>query len=75
MMTLRHIRAAEVRHQQKKSERERQSWNVNEQEKEKNPNRKREIGIFSMVGFDSATSSFLALLVIISYRKNRKKQN
>ena len=32
--------------------------------------RERELGIFSMMRFDSATSSFLALLVIKSYKKN-----
>ena len=35
--------------------------------------REREIGIFSMIGFDSETSSFLALLVNKSYRKKLTK--
>ena len=76
-MTLSHITAAEVRHQQREREREdrvreRERLNVNEKEKEGNHKRQREkeIGIFSMIGFDSATSSFLALLVNNSYRKN-----
>ena len=53
-MTLRHITAAEMRHQQKK--------------------REREIGtfLFAMMGFDSATSSFLALLVKIIKKKLKK---
>ena len=38
---------------------------MNEKEKERNPNRQREKdkGIFSMISFDSAASSFLALLI------------
>ena len=72
MMTTRHITAAEVRHQQNrvreiKHERERE-------EKKPEPTvREKEIGIFFMIGFDSATSSFLALLVNKSYRKKQKK--
>ena len=48
---------------------------MNEKEKKTNQNRQREkeIGIFFMMGFDSATSSFLALLVNKSYRKKQKK--
>ena len=44
---------------------------MNEKETEINPNRQREqeLGIFSMMRFESANSSFLALLVIKSYRK------
>ena len=55
-MTPRHIKAAEVRHHKRVKERERE----------------RERGIFSMTGFDSASSSFLALLVIKSYKKKLK---
>ena len=54
-----------------KRERERErEKNVNEK-KERNPNGKREneTGISSMIGFDTATSSFLTLLTNISYRK------
>ena len=38
---------------------------MNEKEKEINPNRKREkeTGISSMIGFDTATSGFLILLI------------
>ena len=77
-----HKTAAEVRHKKRVKEREREResegyiyiyiyiyiYNVNEKEKERNPNRQRtkEIGTFSMIRFDSATSSFLALLVIKS---------
>ena len=37
---------------------------MKEKKRERNPNRQREkeIGIFSMMGFDSGSSSFLALL-------------
>ena len=59
MMKLRHITSAEVLHQQKEidktSTRKRRKGTLTDREKE--------IGIFSMMGFDSATSSFLALLV------------
>ena len=73
MMTLRHITRAEVQHQ-KESESERKF----EREREgKYPNREREqegeLGMFSMMGFDSATSIFLALLVKKSYSKKLKK--
>ena len=37
--------------------------NEREREREKKPNRQKEIGIFSMMGFETATSGFLALLV------------
>ena len=59
MMTLRHITAAKCGINR---ERER---NSNEKEKERNPNRKRERerGISSMIGFDTATSSILTLLI------------
>ena len=36
--------------------------------------RERETGIFSMMGFDNATSSFLALLVNKSYSKLKKEK-
>ena len=44
---------------------------MNKKEKDRNPNRQREqeLGIFSMMRFESANTSFLALLVIKSYRK------
>ena len=71
MITLRYITAAEKRHQQRERERERERENVNEKEKERNPNRNREkeTGISSMIGFDTATSSFSTLLINKSYRK------
>ena len=65
-MTSRHITAAEVRHQQKslgKRERERERENVCE---------RGVLGKFSKMRFDSATSSFLALLLIKSYKKLKK---
>ena len=44
-----------------------------ERERDRERERKREkIGIFSMMGFDSATSSFLDLLVHKSYKKTEK---
>ena len=48
---------------------------MNEKEKERNPNREgeKETGISSMIGFDTATSSFLTLLITKSYRKKLKK--
>ena len=54
---------------------------MNVKEKERKPNRKRErerererkTGISSMIGFDTATSSFLNLLINILYRKKMKK--
>ena len=74
MMTLRHITAAEVRHQQRHTERERERLNVIEKEKERKPNRQRErereIGIFSMMGFDTATS-FSSLVS----KTNHKEKN
>ena len=47
------------------TERERERQNVNEKEKEKNSNHKKEneTGISSMNGLDTATSSFLNLLI------------
>ena len=46
-----------------------------EKEKERNLNRKREkeTEIFSMIGFDTATSIFLTLLINKSYRKKTEK--
>ena len=47
-----------------------------ERERDTNPNqqreREKEVVIFSILRFDSATSSFLALSVIKSFRKNLK---
>ena len=73
-MASRHITAAEVRHQQKnEGERERERLNASEN-KERNASQhrksERELEIFSMMRFDSTTSSFLNLLVFQSYRKN-----
>ena len=47
---------------------------MNAKEKETNPNRQREeeTAIFPMIGFDSATSSFPALLIKKPYRKELK---
>ena len=47
---------------------------MKEKEKVRNPNRKREkeTGIFSMIGFDTAASSFLTLLIKKSYREKLK---
>ena len=47
---------------------------MNEEKKERNPNRKREkeTGISSMVGFDTANSSFLTLLIINHKEKTEK---
>ena len=44
---------------------------MNEKEKERNLSRKREkeTGLSSMIEFDTATSSFLTLLINKSYRK------
>ena len=72
----------EVLHQgkrEKEIERDRDRvWEIkHEQEREdKNPNQQwgKELGIFSMMRFDSATSSVLALSAIKSY-KNWKAQN
>ena len=49
--------------------RKRRKGTLNDRERERE--RARETGIFSMMGFDSATS-FLALLVNKSYRKRQK---
>ena len=78
MMTLRHLTAAEVRHQQER-EREREREIKRERERQKSQTdreqkRERERGIFPMMGFDYATSSFLALLVNKSYRKNKESK-
>ena len=51
---------------------------MNEKDKERNPNQQRErqrARNISMMGFDSASSSFPAKLVIQSYRKKLKKAN
>ena len=71
MITLRHIRAAEVQYQQRERERERENMNGKEKERTSNRHREKEIGILSMMGFD-ATSSFLAFLVNKSHRKLTK---
>ena len=57
MMTLRHITAAEVRHQQRERDKTRT------RKSRKRTLTDREKGIFSVTKFYSATSSFLALLV------------
>ena len=86
-MTTSHITAAEVRHQKKRRrerervrdrerEREREREITREQEREgktQPTEREREIEKFSMMDFDSATSSFPALLVNKSFRKESKK--
>ena len=68
MMTLRHIPAAEMRHQQRVRERERaREREMNEKVGKENPTdtqRERERGIFSTMGLKS---SFLASLVNKSY--------
>ena len=69
-MTLRHITGAEVRHRQKNREREREIKREREREGKKPlPTERTEIEIFSMMGFDSVTFSFLALLVNKSHKK------
>ena len=81
-MTLRHITAAEVRHQQierdrvREKEREREIKREAEREKKKRKptDRERKIGIFSMIGFDSSISCFLALLINKPYRKKTEKR-
>ena len=73
----RHITAAEVQHKQElRREREREKEIECEREREQKSQskntqreRERELGIFSMMGFESASSSFLALLVIKPNRK------
>ena len=71
-MMLRHITAAEMGHQQKRErerERERERDRVREIKREREREgeqplpAERDIGIFSIMGFDSATSRFLASLV------------
>ena len=51
---------------------------MNEKEKKRNSNRQREkereIAKFSIMRFDSATSNFLELIVIKSYRKTEKRK-
>ena len=44
------------------------------EKKETPTDRKSELEVFSMITFDSATSHFLALLIIKSYRKNWKRE-
>ena len=76
MVRLRHITAAKVREQQKKRERERDKTLTKKRRKGKLTERERKTGISSMIGFDTATSSFLTLLINKPYRKkNRKRQN
>ena len=66
------------RERERERERERQSERVIKREREregKKPQpteREREPGIFSMMGFDSVTSPFLALLVIKPNKKTAK---
>ena len=61
--SLRHITAAEVRHQQKESVRKIKREREREGKKPQPTEREAEIEIFSMMGFDSANSSSQALLV------------
>ena len=61
MVTLRHITAAEERNQLK--EREREIKREREKKTKGTPTEREETGISSMIGFDTATSSFLALLI------------
>ena len=79
MIILRHVKAAEARHKQRERERdsERERGIKRERERGKKPlATENERGIFSMMGFDAATSSFLALLVDKSKRlKNAKLTN
>ena len=62
MVTLRHITAAEVRNQQKERvreiKRERERERKEPQPKEREREREKETGLYSMIGFDTATSSF-----------------
>ena len=70
MMTLRHIPAAEMRHQQRvreresERERERDERESGERKPNRHTHRERERGIFSTMGLNS---SFLASLVNKSY--------
>ena len=64
MMTLRHITADEVRHQQKRErERERERDKTRKRRNATLTGRERKRGISSMIGFDTATFSFLTLLI------------
>ena len=81
-MTSLHITAASTkelrRERERERERDRERLNVSEKEKEKtsaNTERARDLGIFSMMRFDSTTSTFLNLLVTKSYRKKLKVRN
>ena len=47
--------------------------NKKKKEQKPRPKHKKKIGIFSTMRFDSATSSFLALIVIKAYRKKTEK--
>ena len=58
-----------------KREREREGRKRQPTEREREREIERELGIFSMMRFDSKTSSFLDLLVTKSYRKKLKVQN
>ena len=69
MITLRYILEAEVRHQQRERERERDKTWTRKRRKGTLTEREKETGISSMIGFDTATSSFLTLLINKSYRK------
>ena len=72
MVTLRHITAAEVRNQQKKRAREIKRERERKGKEPKPREREKETGISSMIGFDTASSSFLTLLINKSYRKKLK---
>ena len=73
-MTSRHITAAEVQHQKilRKDSGEIKRAQEREGKKSQPPERERALVILSMMIFDSATSSFLALLVIKPYKKPYK---
>ena len=65
-MTLRHITAAEVRHQQRERERVRERTKLEREREGKEPQpkeREEETGISSMIEFDTATSSNQTLLI------------
>ena len=71
MVTLRHITAAEVRNEQREREREREREIKREREregKEPQPKEREE----NIIGFDTATSSFLTLLISKSYKKTEE---
>ena len=71
MMTLRHIAAAEVRHQQRERERDK----TRKRRKGNLTKREKQTGISSIIGFDNATSSFLTLLINRSYKKLKKAKS